>query len=234
MEEEGYYFPVKLKRKNLEEANDDFSLASPATKMRRLDAELPPVIKEEEMVNPVTFAQPEPSNTIVDDLSHTLPVKEERAIVLYDPVNNIPLLQSRSPFSFTVNSDFLSGFKNRMFWSNRSQALESLNGINEEQENNNKNDADHNNGSLAVVPWVPMHSNRQLMAEVENNADEVSEMMDVDDMDVEGDDDPQQVHNSGFGSVSGCEGVNQWQQHCMVPQAAHSLSAPVGWSGTGV
>ncbi|KAJ0800522.1 hypothetical protein HanPI659440_Chr03g0103961 [Helianthus annuus] len=64
------------------------------------------------MANPVAFGQPEPSQTI-DDLSGILPVNEERAIVLYDPVNNAPLLQTRSPFTISVNSDFLSGFKSK-------------------------------------------------------------------------------------------------------------------------
>ncbi|KAM0036504.1 hypothetical protein Hdeb2414_s0014g00427181 [Helianthus debilis subsp. tardiflorus] len=237
------YFPANLKRKDLEEEEvnhdfSDFSLSSPPTKMRRLDAELPQIIEEEEMANPVAFGQPELSQTI-DDLSGILPVNEERAIVLYDPVNNAPLLQTRSPFTISVNSDFLSGFKNPVFWSNRSHPLESLNAIKEKQENSN----DQNNGSLAVVPWVPMHSQHQSMAEAEiPHTEEVSEMMDADDMeamamDVEDADNSQRMHINGLGSVSsveGVEGVNQWQQHCMIPQAAHSLSAPVAWSGTGV
>ncbi|KAF5813447.1 hypothetical protein HanRHA438_Chr03g0109421 [Helianthus annuus] len=229
------YFPANLKRKDLEEVNhdfSDFSLSSPPTKMRRLDAELPQIIEEEEMANPVAFGQPEPSQTI-DDLSGILPVNEERAIVLYDPA---PLLQTRSPFTISVNSDFLSGFKNPVFWSNRSHPLEYLNAIKEKQENSD----DQNNGSLAVVPWVPMHSQHQSMAEAEiPRTEEVSEMMDADDMeamamDVEDVNNSQRIHINGLGSVSGVEGANQWQQHCMIPQAAHSLSAPVAWSGTGV
>ncbi|KAK9076876.1 hypothetical protein SSX86_005216 [Deinandra increscens subsp. villosa] len=204
------YLPAKLKRKDLEQVNDDFSdfsLSSPATKMRRLDAELPPIIDEEEMVNPVTLGQPE----AIDDLL----VNEERAIVLYDPMNNIP---SRSPFSFSVNSDFLSGFKNPVLWSNRSHLLESLNGGKEKQDEQNKND-----GSLAVVPWVPMHSQHQSMAEVEIPCTgEVSEMMDIE----EDDDNSQRVdHMNEYGSL------NQWQQHCMIP---HNFSTPIAWSGTGI
>ncbi|KAL7189929.1 hypothetical protein ACSBR1_039543 [Camellia fascicularis] len=45
------YLAMKMKRKDLEDVNDDFSdfsLSSPARKIRRLDAELPPIMEEEE------------------------------------------------------------------------------------------------------------------------------------------------------------------------------------------
>ncbi|KAI3724357.1 hypothetical protein L2E82_36129 [Cichorium intybus] len=42
-------------------------------------------------------------------------MKRQRAIVLYEPMNNIPSLQSRSPFSLSVNSDFLSRYKSKYF-----------------------------------------------------------------------------------------------------------------------
>lgn len=72
------------------------------------------------MVNPVVLEQPEPSQdafvlrdspVAIDELSGSLPVNAERAIVLYDPMNNN--MPSRSPFSISVNSDFLSGFKSK-------------------------------------------------------------------------------------------------------------------------
>ncbi|KAL8222943.1 hypothetical protein R6Q57_020342 [Mikania cordata] len=203
--------PAKLKRKDLEQVNDDFcdfSLSSPARKIRRLDAELPPIIEEEEMVNPVIVGQPEAAEA-VDDMI----VNEERAIVLYDPMNNIPLLQLKSPISVSVNSNFLSGFTNRVLWSNQSHVLESLNGMKEKQDEQNII-----NGSLAVVPWVPMHSQPQSMAEVEiPHTEEVSDMMEIEEED--------DGHMNEFGSVK------QWQQHCMIP---HNLSTPIAWSGTGV
>ncbi|KAL8265096.1 hypothetical protein R6Q59_023226 [Mikania micrantha] len=203
--------PTKLKRKDLEQVNDDFcdfSLSSPARKIRRLDAELPPIIEEEEMVNPVIVGQPEAAEAIDDMI-----VNEERAIVLYDPMNNIPLLQLKSPISVSVNSNFLSGFKNRVLWSNQSHVLESLNGMKEKQDEQNTI-----NGSLAVVPWVPMHSQHQSMAEVEiPHTEGVSDMMEIEEED--------DAHLNEFGSVK------QWQQHCMIP---HNLSTPIAWSGTGV
>ncbi|GMQ07489.1 hypothetical protein CsSME_00051653 [Camellia sinensis var. sinensis] len=47
----GYLAMKMMKRKDLEDVNDDFSdfsLSSPARKIRRLDAELPPIMEEEE------------------------------------------------------------------------------------------------------------------------------------------------------------------------------------------
>lgn len=238
------YLSAKLKRKDLDEVNDDFcdfSLSSPAWKIRRLDAELPPIVEEEETVNPVVFAQPAPpQDTFVEqvvsdnpiaipELSGSLPVNEERAIVLFDPMNNMLPLQPRQPFSISVNSDFLSGYKSPVLWSNRSHLLKSLGGKKEKHDDNN---SEPNNGSLAVVPWVPMHSQQQAMAE--NRMEVVSEMMDADDMEATTMDiEDQQKPGAEFGSVSGGDDVNQWQQHCMIPQPPHNLSTPIAWSGTG-
>ncbi|KAJ9550553.1 hypothetical protein OSB04_014598 [Centaurea solstitialis] len=240
------YFPAKLKRKDLDEVNDDFcdfSLSSPARKIRRLDAELPPIIEEEETVNPVVFGQPVPSQDnfaeqvvrdshspiAIHELSGSLPLNEERAIVLFDPKNNMLPLQTQSPFSISVNSDFLSGFKNPVSWSNQSNLLKSLSGKKEKHDDN----SEPMNGSLAVVPWVPMHSQQRAMAEVEAPRVEVvseTEMMDADDMDIE-DNYPQQKPGGVFGSVNGGEDVNQWQQHCMIPQPPpHNLTTPIAWS----
>lgn len=77
------------------------------------------------VVNPMVFGDAASSNGIlveepvsgpiaIDEVSGGLPVNEERAIVLYDSMNNIPLLQTRSPFSISVNSDFLTGFKSKL------------------------------------------------------------------------------------------------------------------------
>lgn len=226
------YFPPKLKRKELDEVNDDFcdfSLSSPAWKIRRLDAELPPIIEEEETRNPMVFGQPAPSqDTFVEqvvgdspiaiqELSGGLPVNEERAIVLFDPMNSMLPMQPRSPFSISVNSDFLSGYKSPVLWSNGSDLLKSLGGKKEKHDDS----SEPNHGSLAVVPWVPM---QRAMAEVED-IEVVSEMMDADDiMDIE--------DQEKAGGVFGGSDVKQWQQHCMIPQPPHNLSTPIAWSGT--
>ncbi|KAK9098313.1 hypothetical protein Syun_025358 [Stephania yunnanensis] len=47
---------MKMKRKDLEEVVDDFTdfyLTSPARKIRRLDAELPPIMEEDEPGIPI-------------------------------------------------------------------------------------------------------------------------------------------------------------------------------------
>lgn len=225
------YFPVKLKRKDLDEVNDDFcdfSLSSPARKIRRLDAELPPIIEEEEMVNPVpseatSMEQVMTSNPVAIDGS--LPENEERAIVLYDPTNNIPSFQSRSPFSISVNSDFLSGYKSKFF---TPYVIKSLDDKVEEH------DGDYSKpskGSLAVVPWVaqPSHHHHH-RGDPEVEFPEGSEMMDADDMeaitmDIEDDNNSQQIPRNE---------MNQWQQHCMIPEPPMNLSQPISWSGSGV
>lgn len=119
-----------------------------------------------------------------------------------------------------------------VLWSNQSQLLKSLDGKTEKQDSN----SDQNHGNLAVVPWVPTYSKHQAMSEVEIPHTEVSEMMDADDMeatfmDIE-ENNSQQFTRNEFGSVSGSEGVNQWQQHCMIPQPPHNLSTPIAWSDT--
>jgi len=87
----------KLKRKDIDQVNDDFSdfsLSSPATKIRRLDAELPPIIEEEE-----PFVE-----------------NHEKAIVLFNPFLHPNLhnhLRSPSTLSLSLNSDLISGFKSK-------------------------------------------------------------------------------------------------------------------------
>ncbi|GJV41027.1 hypothetical protein Tco_1419467 [Tanacetum coccineum] len=230
--EDECYFGAKLKRKEIDHHDDDafydYIASSPATKIRRLDAELPPIIEEEEMSNAACedgFVEEivRGSNVTINEL----PENEERAIVLYDPLNNVP----RSPISVSVNSDFLSGFKNPVVWSNRSNLLQSLVDKTEKQDS----DSEQNKGSLAVVPWVAKSAHHQAMPEVEvPHTEEVSDMMDADDMetttmDIE-DNNYQQIPKNSFGSVGASEGVNQWQQHCMIPQPPQNMATPIAWS----
>ncbi|KAG8386752.1 hypothetical protein BUALT_Bualt03G0181700 [Buddleja alternifolia] len=54
------YLLMKLKRKDLEDVNDDFSnfsLSSPVRKILRLDSELPPIFEDEECEIHVAFEQ---------------------------------------------------------------------------------------------------------------------------------------------------------------------------------
>ncbi|KAI3496331.1 hypothetical protein L1887_38689 [Cichorium endivia] len=190
-------------------------------KIRRLDAELPPIIEEEEMVNPVLPSQPTSVEQVMTSTPVSLPENEERALVLYEPMNNnnIPSLQSRSPFSLSVNSDFLSRYKSKYF---TPYILESVDGKPEEHDG----DSVSKTGSLAVVPWVAPPSHHRGHSEVEV-VPEASEMMDSDDMeamtmDIEYDNNSQQIHRNE---------MNQWQQHCLIPEAPVNLSTPISWSG---
>ncbi|KAK1289388.1 hypothetical protein QJS10_CPB18g00049 [Acorus calamus] len=76
--------PAKMKRRDLDEVNDEFSefsLSSPARKIRRLDLELPPIMEEEE-------PQSTPPPPFMDDESpspspsQALPLNDERPIFL--------------------------------------------------------------------------------------------------------------------------------------------------------
>ncbi|KAK8601985.1 hypothetical protein V6N13_058348 [Hibiscus sabdariffa] len=120
----------KLKRKDVDQVNNnfsDFSLSSPATKIRRLDADSSPIIEEE-----------------------SFPENHERAIVLFNTNqllhhNNTPPLCSSpasTPF-FSLHADLISGFKNQLLRATESKSAEA-----EEIKKENL-------GCLAVVPWVP-------------------------------------------------------------------------------
>ncbi|XVF69890.1 hypothetical protein PTKIN_Ptkin11bG0117400 [Pterospermum kingtungense] len=116
----------KLKRKEIDQVNDDFSdfsLSSPATKIRRLDSELPPIIEEDE-----PFSE-----------------NQEKAIVLFNPIPNSPHLHTPSAgLSISLSSDLISGFKNQFL-----QAVDMKSADSDEESNKGME------GCLAVVPWVP-------------------------------------------------------------------------------
>ncbi|KAG8373937.1 hypothetical protein BUALT_Bualt11G0077100 [Buddleja alternifolia] len=114
------YLAMKLKRKDLEDVNDDFSdfsLSSPARKIRRLDSELPPIIEDEECDIPLVFEQSVPQEqrfgVRIEELPD-LPENEERAIVIFSPPN--PRLQSPSNFSVSVDPHLISGFRSKYKW----------------------------------------------------------------------------------------------------------------------
>uniref|UniRef100_A0A7C9CDU6 Uncharacterized protein n=1 Tax=Opuntia streptacantha TaxID=393608 RepID=A0A7C9CDU6_OPUST len=112
---------MKLKRKDLHEVNDDFSdfsLSSPARKIRRLDAELPPIIEEEEAEIPLGYghsvSQGAISNGAGEELKaldiEELPFvseNEDKALVPFNPMNG--LLHSATNYS--VDPNLISCFK---------------------------------------------------------------------------------------------------------------------------
>ncbi|XP_010450361.1 PREDICTED: uncharacterized protein LOC104732511 [Camelina sativa] len=89
---------LSMKRKDIDRVNDDlsdFSLSSPARKIRRLDVDLPPIMEEEE----------------TDLAMQEIEVNDERAIVLFKPLHYGH--QPSSSRNLFVDRDLISGFKNR-------------------------------------------------------------------------------------------------------------------------
>ncbi|KAF9617532.1 hypothetical protein IFM89_037344 [Coptis chinensis] len=225
----GYSWSLKMKRKELEDVYDDFSdfsLSSPARKIRRLDADLPPIMEEEDQLGiPVDIEMPTVSRQIIEQE----PLNEERALVLYKPVNTSPL--QLSDLSITVNGDLFPGLKNGSFWSGYSGLFKT----GENQTEPMGKNAGTNN-CLAVVPWV---SNKLPSAPGTDSGavTELSEPMEAEDVEVmEIEDDSnkmtseEQAGNTNAWGVA--EGLQQWQQqHCMTPQLPPSTATPpVMWS----
>ncbi|KAL6496419.1 hypothetical protein OROGR_029677 [Orobanche gracilis] len=221
------YYPLKLKRKDLEDVNDDFSdfsLCSPARKIRRLDAELQPIIEEEECDVPIGFdhcllqkQSPGSGSTVgirIEELP-AVPINEEKAIVLFNS-NTL----CRSPSSFSVSY--------QVSWSNQLNPWELADDGAPEM-----NNPCSGNGCLAVVPWVPSQLSSEPVAELPSEIDN-PEMMDTQEveeetMDVE-DDGAWQRNASESCGMSLNEGFHQWQQqHCLIPQPPPGVPAPVVW-----
>ncbi|GLT80280.1 hypothetical protein SLA2020_517310 [Shorea laevis] len=213
----------KLKRKDIDQVNDDFSdfsLSSPATKIRRLDAELPPIIEEDEI----------PEAPVIEELSAS-PVNEERAVVLFKPFNT-HLLHSPSKFSVTIDSDIISGFKKQFLQSGNPA---SLNSADDEAAAMSKTNIVSENECRAVVPWVPSIVPSIVGEDVSSL--EAPQSMDPDDMgeasmDIEESNNVsmEQEPGYGFGGLNASEGIQQWpQQHCMIPQPPQNTFTPITW-----
>lgn len=238
------YYTLKMKRKDLEDVNDefsDFSLSSPARKIRRLDAVLPPIIEEvEEPEIPIAFEQATtyPSfgsnavkrGLVIEELP-SVPANEERAIVLFKPMNTQPM-HSPSNFSVKVDPQFLNGFKSQVFWDNTANAFRLV----DANEAAQQDDSSSAKECLAVVPWVPSQFPSAAEAEVLSQPD-VSDMMDAEDMegvamDIEDnsvDVEPRIAVDAGAVSVN--DGLHHWQQqHCMTTtQPPQNTSTPIPW-----
>ncbi|XWS52295.1 hypothetical protein CRYUN_Cryun11dG0056000 [Craigia yunnanensis] len=197
----------KLKRKDIDQVNDDFSnfsLSSPATKIRRLDADLPPIIEEEE----------------------SFPENQEKAIVLFNPIllHNPHLLRSPSTLSISLSSDLISGFKNQFLQASDMKFA----GFDEAKTEQSKKATE---GCLAVVPWVP---SQIPSVESRDGELEVPELMEADEMDVEENNSDnarmEQGHGYEFGGLKQNEGLHHWpQQHCMMPQPSQNSFTPITW-----
>eukprot|EP00262_Sarcandra_glabra_P000563 TRINITY_DN1066_c0_g1_i1.p1 TRINITY_DN1066_c0_g1~~TRINITY_DN1066_c0_g1_i1.p1 ORF type:complete len:251 (-),score=62.44 TRINITY_DN1066_c0_g1_i1:223-975(-) len=246
-------FPsMKMKRKDLEEVNDDFSdfsLSSPARKIRRLDAELPPIMEEEEPGIPLVFEQHVPeislqnsaqqSIDVMTEAMTSLPLNEERALVLYKPVHT-PLLQVQSlpssNLSFTVNSNLVPGFKSEFFWSGHQNMLMEME---KEAASINKRPTVTDN-CLAVVPWapsqLPFHQGNEVSAAVGIGLSDPMEskegeaFMEIEEENADIAQGKEQA--TVFGGKGENEGLHQWQQqHCMTtPLSQNASSNAIMWS----
>ncbi|KAI3443447.1 hypothetical protein Pfo_000112 [Paulownia fortunei] len=235
-------FQLKMKRKDLEDVNEDFSdfsLSSPARKIRRLDVELPPMIEEEERDVPVTleqslrqeqkFGSNESGGLKIEELP-SVPDNEERAIVLFKPISTTPLLHSPSNFSVSVNSDLISGLKSQVQWSSQSNSWRLAN---DEAATEDRNSSS-GNGCQAVVPWVPPRLPSASGADFPSQMDNC-EMMDAEElgnasMDVEDSMGIQHRNANAAGGMTISEGLHQWQQqHCMIPQPPQNTTPPIFW-----
>ncbi|KAF8118978.1 hypothetical protein N665_0001s0036 [Sinapis alba] len=199
--------PMKMKRKEIDRVNDDFSdfsLSSPATKIRRLDLDLPPIMEEEVVDMPLVMEEEIQSSS----------ENEERAIVLFKP-----LPQHHQPHLF-VDRSLISGLKNR-FLHNVAEADEDY----------------RTNKQQAVVPWNPSHFQflESTGTFQEPREPEIVELDGEDEMMEEADMDVEEKENSSS-ITSGSVSLPEWQQqqqqqlqHCMVPQLPQTNSTPISW-----
>ncbi|GMH13617.1 hypothetical protein Nepgr_015458 [Nepenthes gracilis] len=222
----------KIKRKDLDEVNDefsDFSLSSPARKIRRLDAELPPIIEEEAAEIALDLEQPDPEirisscvegksgRSVIEEGPSVWPNKE-MAIVLFKPVDSL----RNSPSNLSIDPGFISSIKNLAVW----QAQSNRAIVDEAEEN--KNGAEKNE-CLAVIPWVPSRNPWQGPESEAYQMD--AEAMEAASMEI--DDDVASVRvgqENEFNSVSSIEGHHHlWQQqHCMIPPIPpQNTSSPI-------
>ncbi|KAK4756153.1 hypothetical protein SAY87_006280 [Trapa incisa] len=229
----------KTKRKDLDQVNDDFSdfsLSSPARKIRRLDAELPPIVEDDDIEYPMSTEQPGPevrpagTSLMIEELPPpSSPINEERALVLFKPVRS-PVLQQQSPsiLSVSVDADWISEFKNRNLWGSLSGSERSL--------EDDAGPADSNrNRCMAVVPWVAnqLSSSTEPLAETaEEMETEETEgaMMEIEQSTADGTSQQPPNHQYGDMKDSNSSSLPQWQ-HCLslTPQFPPATSSPIVW-----
>ncbi|KAL9249359.1 hypothetical protein AKJ16_DCAP00850 [Drosera capensis] len=221
----------KMKRKDHEfdlnhvrDGFSDFSLSSPARKIRRLDAELPPIIEEEETDVVLDRALSEEGSFV-----ELVEPNDVRAIVLF---NHGEFSLPSSVSGYSISPRLITNLKNQALWKNRSRpVIVELDGDEEEENIDIKEDK---NSSLAVIPWNPSRELKQQQAPIVEEPDSMeAEDMEVEPMDIEEEMGTGLAQENEFGNqVSGSESMQQhvWQQqHCMMPQPPQNIPAPVMW-----
>ncbi|XP_047947367.1 uncharacterized protein LOC125193583 [Salvia hispanica] len=229
-------FQPRMKRKDFEHVNDDvsdFIFSSPATKIRRLDAELPPmmIVEEEPEVAAATFDQSQQLLPELSSKSGGLKIEElpdlgenERAIVLYQP--STPIVRSPANFSVSLDPRFISALKNQVLRSSsvNSWRLDSDEGVTEDDTDISSS----GNGCQAIVPWLPRPANGDNSYQQFDGGEmmEAEETGEATSMDVE---DSPSIQQSNSGSVPLSQGLPQWQQHCTISQPPQNTAMPIVW-----
>lgn len=180
----------------------DFSLSSPATKIRRLDPELPPIVEEE---------------------GESLPVpNDERALVLFKPMN----LHSPSDFSLTLSSDLISHIKNnQLSWSKQCD-------YSDNQDQNDEDNRRLAIVPWVPQPSTSCSEDKNNSNTIElMEADEMGEEQEDEGamMDVEQEDNNSSNYNypAMLNLHHQAEG---FQQHCFLPQIPQNTSTPITWT----
>lgn len=180
----------------------DFSLSSPATKIRRLDPELPPIVEEG---------------------GESLPVpNDERALVLFKPMN----LHSPSDFSLTLSSDLISHIKNnQLSWSKQCD-------YSDNQDQNDEDNRRLAIVPWVPQPSTSCSEDKNNSNTIElMEADEMGEEQEDEGamMDVEQEDNNSSNYNypAMLNLHHQAEG---FQQHCFLPQIPQNTSTPITWT----
>ncbi|XP_047324431.1 PH domain-containing protein DDB_G0275795-like [Impatiens glandulifera] len=227
---------LKMKRKDIENINDDFSdfsLYSPATKIRRLDADLPPIIEEDEPDFPSWINRPDDATTFggggVDNLTSNIkPVMSENVdgggggdIVLFNIITTtttpLPLSSSR----FSIDSDILSQIKKDILSSTKHSSL--VKSSSEDDDDDDDDEGRKNtrrNECLAVVPWNPSLQKLPCTSNMQGEMEEDEQMGEATLMEIEEDNSQQQQMNDNLQQQQ-----QQQQQYCMmIPQYSSQMN----------
>ncbi|XP_047333034.1 uncharacterized protein LOC124936570 [Impatiens glandulifera] len=214
-----------MKRKGDEDITEDFPL-SPAIKIRRLDENLPTMIPDDELLDNIVSNRdpveiPEEVMALTE-LNNPILENDERAIVLFKPLNTQSLYQSPSSFRVSIDPDFLSEIKYNRFMSSSQSHMKRP----EEKDEVYEHDT---NQCLAVVPWIPstlVHHHLDKVEVSELMMEEDEQMGEESLMDV----DEESSINGVVGQMEMNENL-QWQQQqqqqCMIQQSSNS--SPVVW-----
>ncbi|XP_057421453.1 uncharacterized protein LOC130715377 [Lotus japonicus] len=199
-----------LKRKGVDEIShdfSDFSLSSPATKIRRLDSAslLPPIVEEDDQ--PPSFTN------------------DERALVLFKPLHH----HSPSSYSLTVDSELLSEIKNQQLpWWTREEERDL------KSNNHHLAIVPWVPQSSSFSTLDEDNTNVELM-EADDVMGEQEEGEGV--MDIEEEQQDTAVGNAPSTSITNFpttmnlpEGFQQQQQHCFLPHLPQSNSTPITWT----